>query len=77
MGIKLGHYSSFPYYEIETLKKANEKNPLGFSSIQNLVIDYLHMYDIPFERKQQICALLNIKMQEQRVIDSTSQVKKI
>jgi hypothetical protein len=76
MGIELDHYKGFPYQRIEQLKKDNERNPLGFSSIQNLVIDYLHMYDVPYDRKQQICALLNIKMQEQRAIDSISMVKK-
>lgn len=75
-GIKLDHYDKFPSNEVDTLKKNNEKNPLGFSTLQNLVIDYLYMYPTTIERKQQICAALNIKMQEQRLIAETSQIKK-
>ncbi|MCK7555809.1 ATP-binding protein [Chitinophaga sedimenti] len=76
LGIELAHFDGFPYQQLEQLKIQNEKNPLAFATIQNLVVDYLHMYDVAIERKQQICALLNIKIQEQRAIGSTSLVKK-
>jgi hypothetical protein len=34
------------------------------------------MYDLPYDKKQQICELTNIKMQDQRAIGLTSQIKK-
>ena len=67
-GIRLDHLNGFQFDAIQSLKKENEKNPLGFSAIQNLVMDYLHMYEVPYNKKQQICDLLNIKLKDQLVI---------
>ncbi|MGB8192673.1 MAG: hypothetical protein WCF67_12175, partial [Chitinophagaceae bacterium] len=75
-GIKLDHYTKFPLKQIESFRRLNEKNPLAFSILQSFVIDYLYMYEVKFERKQQICNLLNIKMEEQRFIADTSLVKR-
>lgn len=74
--IKLDHFDSFPLRDIEELVKDNEKNPLAFVVLQNLVLDYLYMYDVSIERKQQIFSLLKIKIQNQRYIAATSEIKK-
>ncbi len=76
-GIKLDHYSGFPMNEIENLKKANEKNPLVLSALQTFVIDHLYMYPIAYDKKQKICDLLNIKIQEQRFIAESTQIRKV
>ena len=75
--IKLDHYSGFPYKELETMKKNNDKNPLGFAILQNLVTDHLYMYEVSYDRKQQVCSLLNIKISDQRFINGSSPIKKI
>jgi len=74
--IKLDHYSGFPYNDLEALKKTNEKNPLGFAVLQNLVTDHLYLFEVPFDRKQQVCELLNIKIADQRFINQSSPIKK-
>jgi hypothetical protein len=74
--IKLDHYSGFPLKDIETLKKENDSNPLGFAVLQNLVSDHLYMYEVPYDKKQQICSLLKIKMNEQLNIYNSSPIKK-
>jgi len=76
LGIKLEHYKGFPIKDIEALKTENLKNPLGFSVLQNFVMDYMYMYELPYDKKQQICELMNIKMQDQRAIELTTQIKK-
>jgi hypothetical protein len=53
-----------------------KKTPLAFSTLQNLVIDYLYMFEVSYVKKQQILNMLNIKMQTQRFIDATSQKRK-
>lgn len=76
-GIKLDHYSGFPIQEIEELKSKNLKNPLVFSTLQNFVLDYFYMYPIAFDTKQKVCAMLNIKIQDQRFISQSSPIKKV
>ncbi|HWJ25710.1 MAG TPA: metallophosphoesterase [Flavisolibacter sp.] len=76
VGIKLDHYSSFPMNDIEKLRKKNDRNPLGFSVLQSLVLDYLYMYEVSYDKKQRICDMLNIKLGDQRFIDRTSPIKK-
>ncbi len=74
--IKLEHFSGFPNHDLDVLNKKNEKNPLAFATIQNLLINHMYSYDIGFEKRQQICQKWNIKMEEQRAIASASQVRK-
>jgi hypothetical protein len=76
-GIKLDYFSGFPIEEIEVLKNANLKNPLGFSTLQNFVIDHFYMYPVPYDIKQKVCDMLNIKIQDQRFIAQTSQKRKV
>lgn len=75
-GIKLDHYNSYPSTDIDKLEKDNKKNMLGFSTLQNFVIDYLYMYPVEIGRKQQICSKLNIKINEARLIAETSLARK-
>ncbi|KYP16166.1 MAG: hypothetical protein A1D16_13965 [Flavihumibacter sp. CACIAM 22H1] len=76
IGIKLDHYSELPSAEIGQLAKDNRSNPLGYSTLQSFVIDHLYMYPVPYDKKQQICSQLNIRLEDQRVIQQTSQIRK-
>lgn len=74
--IKLDHNKSFPWEELEKLKKDTEKNYLANTVLRNLVINYLYVFNTSLEDKQKLCEMLSIKMEQQRMIDSTSQVKR-
>lgn len=74
--IKLEHNKSFPWGELEKLKKDTEKNYLANIVLRNLVINYLYVFNTSLKDKQKLCAMLGIKMEQQRMIDATSQVKR-
>lgn len=74
--IKLDYNEEFPWSELKTLKKHTDKNFLAKVVLQNLVINYLRVFYTTFEEKQKICNLLGIKMDDQRLVDIQSQVKK-
>lgn len=62
--------------EIMTYKKDMDDNKLCMVVLQNLVINYLYMFDISFKEKGQICSTLGINMQQQEFIDAASRNKK-
>lgn len=74
--IRLDHKSFFPWDEIRKLKATLWTNMLAKSVLQRLVINYLYVFHTTEQEKQRICALLDIKLDQQRVIDATSQVKR-
>lgn len=74
--IKLDHNKIFPWNELEKVKKDTEKNYLANTVLRNLVINYLYVFNTSLTDKQKLCAMLGIKMEEQRMIDATSQVKR-
>ncbi|MGE0589489.1 MAG: hypothetical protein AB7O48_13005, partial [Cyclobacteriaceae bacterium] len=74
--IKLDHNRSFPWGELEKLKKDTEKNYLASIVLRNLVVNYLYVFNTSFKDKQKLCSMLGIKMEQQRMIDATSQVKR-
>lgn len=74
--IKLDHNKIFPWNELEKVKKDTEKNYLANTVLRNLVINYLYVFNTSLKDKQKLCAMLGIKMEEQRMIDATSQVKR-
>ena len=74
--IKLDHNKKFPWKEIKSLQTNTKDNFLSNIVLQNLVINYLYMFHTSIEEKQKICSLLGIKIDNQRLIDITSTVKK-
>jgi DNA repair exonuclease SbcCD nuclease subunit len=74
--IKLDYNRSFPWDEIRELKKYTDKHFLSDAVLKNLVINYLYMFYTSIEDRQRICSLLDIKIDQQRMIDATSAVKK-
>ena len=74
--IKLDYNEKFPWDEIKSLKKETESHFLGNVVLNNLVITYLRVFFTSIEDKQKICSLLGIKIDEQRLIDIQSAVKK-
>lgn len=75
LSIKLGH-SSIPIDIVTDYKHLMEKNKLSTIILQNLIIDYIYMFDTDYKTKQQVCSILGISVQEQLKISSTSKVKK-
>lgn len=74
--IKLDHNKSFPWTDIQNLKGETDKNYLANIVLKNLVINYLYVFVTSESDKQKICDLLGIKMEQQRMIDATSKVKR-
>jgi len=74
--IKLDHNKIFPWHELEKVKKDTDKNYLANTVLRNLVINYLYVFNTSLKDKQKLCAMLGIKMEQQRMIDATSQVKR-
>jgi predicted MPP superfamily phosphohydrolase len=74
--IKLDHHKSFPWDTIKTLKQDTDKNYLSSVVLRNLVINYLYIFITSESDKQKLCELLGIKMDQLRLIDATSVVKK-
>lgn len=69
-------FHGFDFKNIKEEKQKIEKNHLAYTILQNLVMDYLYMFDTTFKEKQQICDLLGIKIKEQHNIDKESKIKK-
>ncbi len=77
LAIKLGYSSIATHIElIENYKEEMEKNKLSMVVLQNLVIDYMYMFDTDYKTRSRICNKLGISVQEQLRIDQTSTVKK-
>lgn len=77
LSIKLGYSSIASHIDlIEGYKEEMERNKLSLVVLQNLVIDYMYMFDTDYKTKSRICNKLGISVQEQLRIDQTSTVKK-
>ncbi len=77
LAIKLGYSSIATHIElIEDYKGEMEKSKLSMVVLQNLVIDYMYMFDTDYKTRSRICDMLGISVQEQLKIDQTSTVKK-
>ncbi|MBX7205485.1 MAG: metallophosphoesterase [Bacteroidia bacterium] len=74
--IKLDHNKSFPWTELDNVKKDTDKNYLASIVLSNLVINYLHVFITSEEEKQKLCQKFGIRIEQQRMIDATSQVKR-
>jgi hypothetical protein len=74
--IKLDYNKSFPWDEIKKLKPETDKNYLASIVLKNLVINYMYVFNTDESDKQKLCKLLDIKMEQLRIIDATSTIKK-
>ena len=75
LSIKLG-YSNIPIDMVSEYKQTMDKNKLSIVLLQNLIIDYIYMFETDFKTRQQVCSILGISVQEQLKINATSKVKK-
>lgn len=77
LAIKLGYASIATHIElIENYTDEMKKNKLSIVVLQNLVIDYMYMFDTDYKTRNRICNKLGISVQEQLRIDQTSTIKK-
>lgn len=77
LAIKLGYSSISTHIDlIEDYKDEMEKNKLSMVVLQNLVIDYMYMFDTDYKTRSRICNKLGISVQEQLKIDQISTVKR-
>ncbi len=76
MSIKLDHFSGFPEKEIIDFNKKCKSNFISITVLRKFVVDYLHLYNTDYKKKQIICEQLGIKISEQLMIQATSAVRK-
>ncbi|MDR4513393.1 hypothetical protein [Nitrosomonas sp.] len=77
LAIKLGYSNISGHIEsLDQYKKEMEKNKLSLVVLQNIVIDYMYLFDSDFRTKDKICKKLNISLQQQLNIDNISTIKK-
>lgn len=74
--IKLDHFKSFPNEEMRELNNYFSKSPMAQQIMKRMVINYLYLFPTSIEQKQRILSFLDIPMNVQRRIDSTSTQKK-
>ena len=61
---------------VETYSKKMTENIMCRSLLQDLVINHMYKFDIDYRDKSRIQSLLNIKVQDQVLIQKISQVKR-
>lgn len=72
LSIKLDHFRDIPQEEIKRLYKSFEGNPLSLTLLRFLVIDNMFMYRWAFHVRQGTLAVLQIKSQDPRMIESAA-----
>ncbi|MFA7061667.1 MAG: metallophosphoesterase [Pedobacter sp.] len=72
ISIKLDFIKSFPIDDIRMLKNEFTGNTVALNLLRRLVINYIYMFPTTVKMKQQVCGCLEISMDSQRAIDSTS-----
>lgn len=67
---------TLPFNEVIQTKEHLTGNFMAFAVLQSLVKNYLYMFPTSHEDKQRLASLLNIKIEQQRNIEATSQEKR-
>jgi len=74
--IKLEYLDGFPINDLKELKKELSKNLLPYSILRREVVNYIYMYPLSVEKKQQIGEAISLPISTFRKIEATSSVKK-
>lgn len=74
--IQLEYLAGFPLNELRKMKDDLGGNLLAYTIVRKTVVDYLYMYPLSVERKQQIGDLLSLSMKTMRRIEAKSAVRK-
>ena len=67
--IKLDHNAGFPDREMAKLGESLESNPFAMFVLRQLVVTHLYMFKVELEKKQRVCAALNIPYERLKVTD--------
>jgi hypothetical protein len=67
--IKLDHAADFPDREMAKLGEALESNPFAMFLLRHLVVTHLYMFKVDLDKKQRVCAALNIPYERLKVTD--------
>lgn len=76
MAVVFEYSRSFPEAIVKDLAKEFKYNPLAFSILRRLGVNYMRMMPMNESEQQKASNLLNISMKRQRVISATSVIKK-
>lgn len=76
VSIKLDFYKALPVNDLKKLKYKFENNRLAITVLKQLVIDHLYMFPTDRREKAKICGILDIRIQDQLIIDEKSKVRK-
>ncbi len=67
--IKLDHKADFPDREMAKLGKSLESNPFAMFLLRQLVVTHLYMFKVNLEKKQRVCAALDIPYERLKATD--------
>lgn len=67
--IKLDHKADFPDREMAKLGESLEPNPFAMFLLRHLVVTHLYMFKVDLEKKQRVCAALDIPYERLKVTD--------
>lgn len=76
IAIVFEYSKSFPESDVKELSKEFKSNPLAFSILRRLGVNYMRMMPMKENEQQKASELLNISMQKQRVIGGSSKIKR-
>lgn len=77
LAIDIEYLHLLPVERIEDLAKDFRDNIMAFSILQRLIAFHMYMHHTTFKEKQRLTDLLKISMKQQRMIEQSSQEKKI
>lgn len=70
------NYPGLPINIIEQYSKDMKGNIMCCRLLQDLVINHMYKFDVDYKDKSRIQSLLNIKIQNQNIIQNSSQIKR-
>lgn len=75
LGIEIDHYKEVPTSKVYALYSKHDKKFIVQSIIQKLVLSHMHMYDLNYKTKQQLCSKLGISIKDQRRVSANSKMR--
>jgi hypothetical protein len=64
ISLELDQFAQFPEDDIRRLTRDLGGNPLAMQVLRGLVVNHFHIFDLRFDLKQRICALLGVKYRQ-------------
>jgi hypothetical protein len=77
LSMLLEYKKNIPEKIVKELEKDLKNNPIGYSTLRNLVLHFMYLHDVPWKQRQQICELLKISMAGEQKMILKNQTRKM